>query len=155
MASFLDHIVRPPLRLAHQLLKANWFVRRPRTFGAHALALTPERKVILVKLRYAPGWRFPGGGRAENEDPRDAVLRELREEIGMTAHGTVRLAAELDEHADFKRDLASLLVVEDVAYRPHKWSWEIEDICEASIIDLPADLSPRAVRWLEAVRDKV
>ena len=155
MASFLDHIVRPPLRLAHQLLKANWFVRRPRTFGAHALALTPERKVILVKLRYAPGWRFPGGGRTENENPRDAVLRELREEIGMTAHGTVRLAAELDEHADFKRDLASLLIVEDVSYRPHKWSWEIEAICEASIDDLPASLSPRAVRWLEAVRDKV
>ena len=57
-------------------------MRRPRTFGAHALALTPERKIVLVKLRYAPGWRLPGGGRGEHEDPRDAVLRELREEIG-------------------------------------------------------------------------
>ena len=49
---------------AYQLLRAGWFVRRPRTFGAHALALTPERKLILVKLRYASGWRLPGGGRA-------------------------------------------------------------------------------------------
>ena len=155
MTSFLDHLVRPPLRLAHQLLKMNWFVRRPRTFGAHALALTPERKVILVKLRYAPGWRVPGGGRAESEDPSDAVLRELREEIGMTSHGAVHLAAELDERTDFKRDLAALLVVEDVSYRPHKWSWEVEDICEASIDNLPADLSPRTARWLEAMRDKV
>ena len=39
--------------MLQQLLKAGWFLRRPRTFGAHALALTPERKLILVKLRYA------------------------------------------------------------------------------------------------------
>src|ERR1700752_1970952 len=85
----------------HGLFKLNWFVRRPRTFGAHALALTPEGKVILVRLRYAAGWRLPGGGREEHEDPRDAVLRELREEIGMTSHGEVKLAAELEEEPDF------------------------------------------------------
>ena len=49
--------------------------------------------MILVKLRYAPGWRLPGGGRADDEDPCEAALRELREEIGMTAHGKARLAA--------------------------------------------------------------
>ena len=140
---------------AHGLLKLGWFVRRPRTFGAHALALTPEGKAILVRLRYAPGWRLPGGGRAEDEDPRDAVLRELREEIGMTAHGEVRLAAELEEHPDFKRDLASLLVVRDVRYRPHRWSWEVEKIIEVSLDALPADLSPRAAAWLEATRGRL
>jgi len=106
--------LRLVITAAHGLLKLGWFIRRPRTFGAHALALTPEGKAILVRLRYAPGWRLPGGGRAEDEDPRDAVLRELREEIGMTAHGEVQLAAELEERPDFKHDLASLLVVRDV-----------------------------------------
>jgi 8-oxo-dGTP pyrophosphatase MutT (NUDIX family) len=153
--AWLDSALRVALTAAHQLLKAAWFLRRPRTFGAHALALTPERKVVLVKLRYAPGWRLPGGGRPEDEGPADAVLRELKEEIGMTAHGRVRLACELYEAGDFKRDLASLLVVEDVHYRPRKWSWEVEQICEAPIDDLPAGLSPRAVRWLEAVRPKL
>ncbi|HEX6660253.1 MAG TPA: NUDIX domain-containing protein [Sphingomicrobium sp.] len=147
--------LRPIFGAAHWLLKLNWFVRRPRTFGAHALALTPAGKAILVRLRYAPGWRLPGGGRAEDEDPRDAVLRELREEIGMTAHGEVRLAAELEEHPDFKRDLASLLVVRDVRYRPHRWSWEIEAIIEAPLDALPADLSPRAAAWLEALESKL
>ncbi len=65
-------------------------------------------KVILVKLRYAPGWRLPGGGRRGTEEPQEAVLRELREEIGMTSHGTVDLACEFDEEVDHKRDLASL-----------------------------------------------
>jgi 8-oxo-dGTP pyrophosphatase MutT (NUDIX family) len=153
-ASWADRALRALLTSAHQILKAAWFLRRPRTFGAHALALTPEGKVILVRLRYAPGWRLPGGGRSEDEDPRDAVLRELREEIGMTGHGRVRLACELDEDTDFKRDLASLLVVEDVRYRP-KWSWEVERICEAQMDAIPANLSPRAQRWLAALRDKV
>lgn len=147
--------LRLAVTAAHGLLKLSWFIRRPRTFGAHALALTPEGKAILVRLRYAPGWRLPGGGRAEDEDPRDAVLRELREEIGMTAHGEVRLAAELEERPDFKRDLASLLVVRDVRYRPRRWSWEVEKIIEVPLDSLPTQLSPRASEWLEALKGKV
>jgi 8-oxo-dGTP pyrophosphatase MutT (NUDIX family) len=155
MAKVADRMLRLVLTGVHRLLKLNWRVRRPRTFGAHALAFTPERKIVLVKLRYAPGWRLPGGGRSENEDPRDAVLRELREEIGMTSHGAVRLACDLEECTDFKRDLASLLIVEDVRYSPHRWSWEIEQICEASSDDLPHDLSSRAARWIESLRGKI
>jgi ADP-ribose pyrophosphatase YjhB (NUDIX family) len=139
----------------HALLKLGWFVRRPRTFGAHALALTAEGKVILVRLRYARGWRLPGGGRRADEDARDAVLRELREEIGMISHGAVTLAAELEERPDFKRDLAALLIVRDVVYRPHRWSWEVEAVCEAALDALPRDLSPRAATWLEALAGKV
>jgi len=143
------------LTAIHSLLKLNWLVRRPRTFGAHALALTPEGKAILVRLRYARGWRLPGGGHGEHEDPRDAVLRELREEIGMTAHGEVQLAGEIEETPDFKRDLASVFVVRDVRYRPPRWSWEVEAISEAPLDALSPGLSPRAERWLDAVKGKL
>ena len=153
--SLTDRILRVALRSAHRLLKLGWFLRRPRTFGAHALALTPEGKIILVRLRYAPGWRLPGGGRNEREDPRDAVLRELREEIGMTSHGEVRLACELEEATDFKRDLASLLVVRDVRYAPRKWSWEVEQIMEAALDALPAELSSRMADWIDAVKSRI
>ena len=155
MKSILDPALRILLTAVHRLLKVVWRVRRPRTFGAHALALTSDGKAILVKLRYAPGWRLPGGGRGEDEDPRDAVLRELHEEIGMINHGAVRLAAELDEDTDFKQDLAFLFIVEDVAYRPAPWSWEIERIIEAPLDALPRDLSPRAAGWLNAIRDRM
>lgn len=149
--AWTDRPLRVLLTGTHQLMKLGWLVRRPRTFGAHALAFTPERRIVLVKLRYADGWRLPGGRRGKNEDPRDAVLRELREEIGLTGHGRVRLAAELEQLADFKRDLASLLVIEDVRYRP-RWSWEVEQVMETPLDALPADLSPRAAAWLEAMR---
>lgn len=149
--SVLNRSLRVILKAFHRVLTAQWFVRRPRTFGAHALALTPQRKIVLVKLRYADGWRLPGGGRAEKEEPEDAVVRELREEIGMVSCGAVERACELEERTDFKRDLASLLIVRDVKYRRPKWSWEVEDVVEANIDDLPADLSPRAAKWIEAV----
>lgn len=139
--SLLDRLVRPVATAVHRLLRR---VRpRPSGVGAHALALTPERKLILVKLRYAPGWRLPGGGRHEGEDPGDAVLRELREEIGMTSHGAVRPA------------LAELLIVEEVRYRRPKWSWEVEAIRESALDDLPPDISPRTASWIDAVRDRL
>jgi 8-oxo-dGTP pyrophosphatase MutT (NUDIX family) len=148
----IDWLLRVAVTAAHRLLKVGWFVRRPKTFGAHAVALTPAGRLVLVKLRYAPGWRLPGGGRSESEDPRDAAVRELREEIGMSSHGSVEFACELEESIDFKRDTASLVIVRDVQYRPRRWNWEVERVREVELGGLPADLSPQTGRWLEAVR---
>jgi 8-oxo-dGTP pyrophosphatase MutT (NUDIX family) len=147
----IDGFLRVAVTAAHRLMKVGWFLRRPKTFGAHAVALTPAGRLVLVKLRYAPGWRLPGGGRSEDEDPRDAAVRELREEIGMTAHGSVQLACELKESVDFKRDTASVVIVRDVEYRPRKWSWEVEEVREVPLDGLPADVSPQTARWLKAV----
>jgi len=151
----VNAFLRLILTAIHGLLRLGWFVRRPRTHGAHALAFTPDGKLILVKLRYAAGWRLPGGGRAADEGPRDAVLRELREEIGLTAHGEIRVAAEIEQRPHAKRDLASLLVVRDVSYRPHRWSWEVEAIAEHALDDLPADMAPVALEWLRAVEPAI
>jgi 8-oxo-dGTP pyrophosphatase MutT (NUDIX family) len=107
---------------------------------------------VLVKLRYAPDWRVPGGGRLPNEDPTVAGLRELREEIGMTHHGRVRLACELEEAVSYKRDLAAVLIVEDVRYQPHRWSWEVERIGEFEIDHLPSDTAESTRRWVALLR---
>ena len=118
------------------------FRRRPDgTSGAHAIALTPNRKIILVRLRYAKGWRLPGGGRSSEERLEEAVLRELREEIGMRSHGTVR-----------DSPIAGVLIVEDVIYRPRRLSWEVEAIYEATLDNLPRDASRRTRAWIETAR---
>lgn len=118
--------------------------------GVHALPLTPEGRLVLVKLRYAPGWRLPGGGRSPDEDPRDAALRELREEIGLTSYGEV-LQAEVQQDGE----TGSLFIVRDVRYRALPWSWEVERVCEVGLDSLPADMSPRARRWIEAARSAI
>jgi len=150
--SLSDASLRLILTAAHKLLKVGWFVRRPRTRGAHAVALTRERKLVLVKLRYARGWRLPGGGRRPGEYAQAAMIRELREEIGMTAYGRIRFACELEESVDFKRDLAALLIVEDVRYRPRRWSWEVEQVGEFAIEQLPPDTAGLTLRWIDALR---
>jgi 8-oxo-dGTP pyrophosphatase MutT (NUDIX family) len=148
----VDGIVRVVLTSVHSLMKLAWFFRRPRTFGAHAIALTPDDRVILVKLRYATGWQVPGGRRQSDESPVEAALRELREEIGMISHGGATPARDFDEDTDFKRDTASLVVVRDVRYRPRKWSLEVEQVCEAGLDSLPRDMSPLSARWIEILR---
>ncbi|MFL6736516.1 MAG: NUDIX domain-containing protein [Sphingomonas sp.] len=153
--SWLDGPLRVVLTGAYKLFQAAWFVRRPRTYGAHALAFTPGGKLVLVKLRYAKGWRLPGGGRRSREYAQAAVIRELREEIGMTAYGRIRFACELEERIDFKRDLASLLIVEDVRYQPGRWSWEVERAGEFDLDRLPTDIAPVTLRWINALRDSI
>ena len=142
MSRLLDRFLRPFANTAYRLVR-----KRARSrLGVHAIALTPERRIILVKLRYAPGWRLPGGGREEHEDACEAGLRELREEIGMTAHGKVRLALPKGNE---------VILVEDVHYRPWRWSWEVQDIMQSSLDQLPADLSPISERWLRAARGRI
>jgi 8-oxo-dGTP pyrophosphatase MutT (NUDIX family) len=145
----INRLLRSVATALHKLLAVSWFFRRPRTFGAHAFAFTPEGRLVLVKLWYAPGWRLPGGGRHADEPAADAALRELREEIGMTSHGKVELACELEESVDFKRDNCSLVIVRDVEYRPKRWNWEVETVRDAPLDELPLDLSPQTRRWLK------
>lgn len=147
MKALCDELVRPVLRVAFYLYRLVLLVRRPKTFSAHALALTGQHRVVLVKLRYARGWRLPGGGHSRNETARQAVLRELREEIGLVKHGQVQLACEFEDHSDVRRDRTSMLIVSDVEYRPPKWSWEVEDVIETPVHQLPRDLAPSAA-WL-------
>lgn len=112
--------------------------------GVHSVALTPGGAIVLVKLRYARGWRLPGGGRKQGEDPREAALRELAEEIGMTGHGAV-------EPVPGEGSPPSLFVVREVEYRP-RWSLEIEAVTEAAPGQVPRDLAPSAARAISLAR---
>ena len=140
----LDRAIRPLATAANRARKKARKARNSPRIGAHAVALTPAGRVILVRLRYARGWRLPGGGRASKESVIDGALRELAEETGMTGHGAVRPLADIDP---------ALILVEDVTYVPHRWSWEIEQVREAALDELPGDMSRRAARWLAAFCD--
>ena len=62
----------------------------PVAFGVMALVEQGGR-VVLVRHSYASGWHLPGGGVGRGEPPEDAILRELREEIGLTHAATPQL----------------------------------------------------------------
>lgn len=150
-----NRLTRLPLRLAmrslRQVQRVRWFFTRPRTRGAHAVAVTPEGRIVLVRLRYVSGWLFPGGGIHPGEDPAAAALRELREEIGLTHHDEIRFAFEEEAQISFRRDHSTFFIVTGARYTP-AWSWEVEAITECDPASPPPGLSPRAARWLKRAR---
>jgi 8-oxo-dGTP pyrophosphatase MutT (NUDIX family) len=135
-------IPRWTIRLAvtafQQMRKVFWFVARTRSYGVHAAPFTPEGKVVLVWLTYADGWRCPGGGRKADEPVAEAMLRELTEEIGLSAHGELRLLGDVEHSPDYRRDTSHLFLVTDVRYTP-RWSLEIDRVAEFDPHDLPEE----------------
>lgn len=131
------------MTLAHRLMMLRWFVTRPRTNGVRAIVLTPRGEVVLLRHSYVRGWYLPGGGRNPGEDPETAILRELREEIGLENYRAMRHLAHYEHRPTFKHDHLDLFLVEGAHYR---WvpSLEIEDVRSFDPRALPQDISARS-----------
>ena len=127
-----------------------WRVTTPEREGVHGIAFTPSGKVILVRLTYAKGWRLPGGGVKTGEGGEAAVLRELRQEIGMTAWGAIRSESPFSHRPDHKRASDTLFVLQDVIYRPRRWSLEVEEVGAFALDRLPTNIAPVTAKMLEA-----
>lgn len=56
---------------------------RPRV-AAGALFVDAQGRVLLVRPTYKRHWDIPGGYVEPGESPRDACIREVREEIGLS-----------------------------------------------------------------------
>ena len=69
-------------RMALSLKIAAQALISPVAYAACAL-IVREGKVLLVRHSYVPGWLLPGGGVARAEPAEHAVIREMREEIGL------------------------------------------------------------------------
>lgn len=141
----MSGVIRPLVRLSmtafQTVRRAYWFVARPRAFGVHAVPITPEGRIVLVKHTYASGWRLPGGGRGKSEEPRDAILRELREEIGLRSWTAIRHVVDFEHRPDFRRGEGSLFRIDGIEYRPCR-SLEIDAIAEFDPSELPPEATP-------------
>ena len=92
--------------------------------------------MVLVTLSYAKGWRLPGGGRKADEDPSAGILRELREEIGLTAYTDLEPVCDFEHRPDFRYGEATLFVVRGVQYQP-RWSLEVKAVAAFDLSALP------------------
>jgi 8-oxo-dGTP diphosphatase len=79
----LDLVVRLMLKAAYVAARGWWFVRRPRTAGA-LVALWHGHRLLVIRTSYRPHVSLPGGFVSAGEAPRDAAVRELREELDLS-----------------------------------------------------------------------
>lgn len=51
--------------------------------GAGALIFNNKKEILLIKSTYKDHWTLVGGVVDENESPKEALIREIKEEIGL------------------------------------------------------------------------
>lgn len=149
--SISRRLVRIVFTFLHGFRVALWKVTGPARAGVHAVPLTGGGKVVLVRLTYAPGWRIPGGGRKRGEAPEQAMLRELREEIGLLSHGGIEPLEDCRPGA-LPGAPTAFFVVRDVVYRPRR-SLEVDEVREFDPRRLPEDVTPWTVHLVERSSD--
>ena len=119
----------------------------PVAFGVMGLALDSRGRVLLVRQSYMKGWRLPGGGPNRGEPPADAILRELREEVGLISSAAPELIGIYTRKAGWVTNVIALYRVADVelAFRPN---WEVREILFADPHAPPPDTAPGSLRRL-------
>ncbi len=127
----------------YMTLRAGW---APTAFGVAAAVEGEDGRVLLVRHRYNPGWRLPGGGVDRGEPPQAAVLRELAEEVGL-AGGAAQFFALYTRKAGWATSVVALYRIRGgaVNFRPNL---EIGEICIADPHAPPPGCSPATLRRL-------
>jgi 8-oxo-dGTP pyrophosphatase MutT (NUDIX family) len=145
-------LVRTVFTFLHGFRLALLKVIGPGRAGVHAVPVTKGGKVVLVRLTYAPGWRVPGGGLKRGEAAEQAMLRELREEIGLLSHGAIERLEDTGPASGDPVDRSAFFIVRDVVYRPRR-SLEIEQVREFDPARLPEDTTRWTVQLVERSRN--
>jgi len=112
--------LRAAYRAGYLALRPWWFVTRPRTRGAKAVVRHGD-EVLLVRHTYARRgeWDLPGGFLHPEEDAREALRRELDEELGVEVVGITDLGT-MPARFDHKREVLFTFAVDvaSTAVRP-------------------------------------
>ncbi len=122
----------------------------PLAFGTMGLIEDEDGRVLLVRHRYKPGLGFPGGGVGAGEPPADAVLRELREEIGLSTAAAPELFGLYTRKVGWTTNLVALYRVREaqVDFKP---GLEISEIVRVDPASPPDDATPATRRRLAEI----
>jgi 8-oxo-dGTP pyrophosphatase MutT (NUDIX family) len=102
---------------AYQLMRVYWRVRRPTTHGS-LVAIWHRGEVLLVRNSYVSYYCVPGGYVRPTETGVQAALRELSEEVGITARAEdLSLALDITHDWEGKRDHVQIFTL-DLPMRP-------------------------------------
>lgn len=121
--------------------------RTPVCFGTNAIVELADGRIVLVRHRYMPGLYLPGGGVNSGEAPADAVIRELKEEIGLQHFDALELFALYVRKVGRTTNHIALYRCTN-AVIDFKSNFEISEITEVDPREPPPDTSPATRRRL-------
>jgi len=124
-----------------------------KTVGARALVIKND-EVLLVKHTYQKGWCTIGGTVDKNETPRQALVRELVEEVGVIALEKPELFG-LYHHKYKKRDdYVAFYIVRHFEMQKESYSPEIAEKKWFPFHALPPDITPSTLHRIEEFLDQ-
>jgi 8-oxo-dGTP diphosphatase len=131
------------------------------TVVVSAAVLIEDGRVLLTQRKagthLAGAWEFPGGKVEAGEDPREALRRELTEELGIEA--TIGEIVDVTFHKYADANKAVLLLFFEATRTPRSAVPRALDVAAftwAGAADLePARFPPADVRVLEKVRARL
>jgi 8-oxo-dGTP diphosphatase len=66
-----------------------WLASLPKkSVAVKVIIKSNSNNILLVNPIYKKGWQLPGGGVEPNEEPKEAAVRELTEELGLDIDAT-------------------------------------------------------------------
>ena len=141
------------VRIYHVFKNIIFSLLAKRTVGARAL-LIKEDKVLLVKHTYQPGWYTIGGGVDAGETPRQAIERELKEEVGATLVAPPELFSVYYSRNEQRDDYVIFYIAHDCIQEPAT-SPEIAEQQWFPLNQLPEDISPATQRRIDEYLKRV
>ncbi|MGD0189476.1 MAG: NUDIX domain-containing protein [Rhizomicrobium sp.] len=120
----------------------------PVAFGVNAIVDAEGGKVVLVRQTYMQGLHLPGGGVSAGEPPAEAIIRELREEIGLTSSSPPEFIGLYTRQFGFVTNVVALYRVRDAKF-DFKPNFEIREIAIVDPRVPPEEARPGTRRRLE------
>lgn len=121
-------------------------------FTASAIILDEHDRILMHFHKKLQMWLYPGGHIEDNEEPQEALLREVFEEVGVTP--TI-ISCQIQEHQSLDLDPASVaelpipltLLCEKIPEKAGGWHWHLDMIY---LCILPANLinAEGEFKWL-------
>jgi ADP-ribose pyrophosphatase YjhB (NUDIX family) len=134
-------------KVANRLIRQYQAILGISTMGSRAIVLNTQNQILLVKHTYQPHWYLPGGGVKKRESAKKAVLRELKEEVGLTILGEPELFGIYHHVYLGVSDYPIIYVVKEYTLSEAN-SPEIKEIGWFDYANLPEMISPGTKRRL-------
>ncbi|MBS0286076.1 MAG: NUDIX domain-containing protein [Proteobacteria bacterium] len=137
---------------------ANFFRRQAQrllntsTLGVKALIIKDNKEVMLVEHTYMAGWHLPGGGVGLRETPKEAIVREVKEETGLVVNQEPALFAVYAHQIMGAADYPLLYVITDFSTPLNvKLCKEIRQARWFDINNLPPETSESTLQRIKEV----